>query len=79
MRHVTIELSEAQEAMLSRQVAEGEFASIEAGILALVDAQSHLWAKERLEELLLEGVRSPSLPWTPELLDDIRRAARVKR
>lgn len=78
MLHVTLQLSDAQEAMLSERQAAGEFASIDAYLTALIDAETRLSAQQRLEGLLLEGVRSLSRPWTPEMMDEIRRAARLK-
>lgn len=79
MRHVTINLSEAQEAQLSERIASGEFASLDDYVAALVVAETRERAQERLEELLMEGYDSPSLRWTPALMDEIRAAARLKR
>lgn len=79
MLHVTLQLSDAQEAMLSERQAAGEFVSIDAYLTALIEAETRLNAQQRLEGLLLEGVRSPSRPWTSEVMDEIRRAARLKR
>lgn len=75
MLNVTIHLSEAQEAMLSERVAAGEFASIDAYVAALIDAETAARAQARLDELLLEGLNSPELDWTPELLEEVRRDA----
>lgn len=79
MRHVTINLSEAQEAQLSERIAAGEFASLDDYVAALVVAETRKCAQERLEELSMEGLNSEELAWTPELMDDIRTAARLKR
>lgn len=79
MRHAKVELSESQEAQLSERLAAGEFADFDAYVAALIDAETRLRAQERLEELLLEGVRSPSVAWTPQVMDEIRRGAQLKR
>lgn len=79
MRHVTINLSEAQEAQLSERIAAGEFASLNDHVAALVGAETRERARGRLEELLMDGLNSEELAWTPELMDEIRGAARPKR
>lgn len=75
MGHVTIELSQAQEALLSRRLAEGEFASLDDYVRALVDSELRERAREQLEEQLLQGLRGERLDWTPQLLERIRRNA----
>ena len=75
MRHVTINLSEAQEAQLSQRIAAGEFASLDDYVAALVVAETRQRAQDRLEE----GYDSPRLRWTPRLMDEIKAAARLKR
>lgn len=76
MKHVTIELTDAQQARLEEFAAQDGHASVRDYVAALIDADARAKAQERLEEMLLEGLRSPSLAWTPELMDEIRRAAR---
>jgi Arc/MetJ-type ribon-helix-helix transcriptional regulator len=75
MKHVTIELSEREEALISQRLSEGEFASLDDYVRAVVAAELRERAQERLEEQLLEGVRSERRPWTPERLQEIRRNA----
>lgn len=77
MLHVTLQLSENQEAMLAERIAAGEFASLEDYVTALVDAETRAKAQERLEALLLEGLHSEELGWTPELREQIRRDAHL--
>lgn len=78
MKHVRIQLSDADGALIEERTVSGDFASIDDYVAALLDAQDDERRRERLEELLLEGVRSPSIPWTPEVRAEIRRAARSK-
>lgn len=75
MKHVSIPLSEPQQAFVDAQVAEGKFPDAEACVAAAVQAAAKAWARNRLETLLLEGYDSEELEWTPELMDEIRREA----
>lgn len=78
MKHVSITLSDGDQAFVDAQVAEGKFPDAEACVAAAVRAAKKVWAQERLEALLLEGLASPSRPWTRESMDEIRRAARAR-
>lgn len=75
MRHVTIQLSEAQEALLHQRLAHSAYDTVDDLLAALVEAELRVDAQDRLEALLLEGLKSERLPWTPERMEQIRRNA----
>lgn len=75
MKHVTITLTEPQQAFVESQIAEGKCPHAEACVAAAVQAAAKAWAQDKLEALLLEGLNSPTVPWTPESMDEIRREA----
>ena len=64
MKHVTIRLADAEGVVLEERTIEGEFASIDEYVRALVDAQGDTVARERFEALLLEGLEGESTEWT---------------
>jgi hypothetical protein len=45
-------------------------------LLSLVERDEHHDLRAELEKELLAGLDSPSLPWTPELRERIRRVGR---
>lgn len=59
------------------QVAEGRYSSVSEYVRDLIrkDEKAKAWLK--LEGLLLEGLEGEPTPWTPELMDDIRRRAKA--
>lgn len=75
MRHVTIQLSDAQEAMLSERLAHSDYASLDDFVTALLEQELRMDPQDRLEALLLEGLDGEEIEWTPALLDEIRREA----
>ena len=76
MKHVTVPLSDAQHAALAARVSQGDHASVEDYVAALVDAEARVRAQERLEELLIDGLASPATPWTQGSMEALRRKAR---
>jgi putative addiction module CopG family antidote len=66
---LTPELSE----FVEQQVAMGGFQEPSDYISALVEAKRTEVAREELEVLLEEGVNSPSRPFTPAVMDEIRQ------
>jgi Arc/MetJ-type ribon-helix-helix transcriptional regulator len=66
---LTPELSE----FVEQQVAVGGFQGPHDYILALVEEKRTEVAREELERLLEDGVNSPSRPFTPAVMDEIRR------
>lgn len=58
-------LSPDRAAFVEREVATGGYADANDYLGKLVDTA----AQRKLEQLLMEGVRSEELAWTPELLD----------
>lgn len=78
MKHVSISLSDAEQAFVDAQVAEGKYPNAETCVAALVRAGTRAWAQERFEALLMEGLASPGAPWTTTSMDEIRRAARAR-
>lgn len=78
MKHVSIQLSDADQAFIDAQVAEGRYPDAEACVAAAVQAAKKAWAQQRLEALLLEGLGGPSRPWTHESMDEIRQVARAR-
>lgn len=75
MKHVSISLSDAEQAIVEAQVAEGKYPDAETCVAAAVQETIKGWAQDRLEALLLEGFDSEELEWTPELMQEIRRDA----
>lgn len=75
MRHVTIQLSDAQEALLSERLAHSDYGSLDELVAGLLEAELIMNGQERLEQLLLDGLDSEELEWTPELFEGIRREA----
>jgi antitoxin ParD1/3/4 len=71
--HVTLPV-ESQE-FVEKQVATGAFATPEDYVKKLVEAERLRKAQDELEELILEGMRSPRVPLTPELWESMRRDA----
>ena len=78
MKHVSIPLSDAQHAALESGVAGGDYASVEEYVTALIDVEAQARAKARLEALLLEGLASPSIPWTRNSMEELRQRARAR-
>jgi hypothetical protein len=78
MKHATIPLSDEQHAVLAARVLEGDHASVEQYVTALVEANTRPRAQERLEELLLEGLASRTIPWTGGSMEALRRKARQR-
>ena len=75
MLHVTLQLTENQEAMLTERIAAGEFASLEDYVTALVDAETKAKAQERLEVLLLEGLEGEATEMSDDDWAELRRIA----
>ena len=74
MKHVTIRLADAAGVVLEERTIEGEFASIDDYVRALVDAQEDEAARERFEALLLEGLEGEATEWTDADWDKLRRS-----
>lgn len=66
-------LSAARAAFVEQEVEAGGYTNASEYLETLVDAA----AQQKLERLLMEGVRSEELAWTPELLQQIRRDANL--
>lgn len=73
MKHVSISLSDEHQAFVERQVEFGGHADASAFLATLVEARVR--GQSQLETLLLDGLDSEELEWTPELLDEIKRDA----
>lgn len=78
MKHVSIPLSEPQQAFVDAQVAEGKYPDAETCVAATVHAAAKEWARDKLEAMLLEGLESPGAPWTAGSMNEIRSAARAR-
>ena len=76
MDDIRISLSDSSKAFVDAQVAEGNYASVSECIDDALRAKAKADAQEKLEALLLEGLEGEDIAWTPELMDEIRRAAR---
>lgn len=75
MKHVTITLSDAQHAALEARVVDGVYASVTDYVAALVDAEARARAQDRLDELLLEGLRGEATAWTRDDAERLKRLA----
>lgn len=72
---MSVTLTPEIEAILQRKVNEGLYADAESALeraVALLDYQDKL---ERLRALIREGEEGESIPWTPELMDQLSREA----
>ena len=77
MDSLHLDLSPAHIAFLDEQVATGGYPDVGAYVATLIDAEARARAQEKLEALLLEGLNSPSSPWTDEDTARLKRIART--
>lgn len=67
------ELSPDRAAFVEHEASVQGFSNASAYVEKLVDAA----AQQKLEQLLLDGLNSDEVAWTPELLQQIRRDANL--
>ena len=79
MKHVSIPLSDAQHAILEARVSQGDYASVEDYVSALVDVEARARAQERLEEQLLSGLKGEATAWTRNDAERLKRLALTGR
>ncbi len=75
---MNISLPAPLKAFVEGQLAEGRYSSASEYVRDLIRADEKAKALAKLEALLLEGLASEKLPWTPETMDEIRRDARQR-
>ncbi|MDJ0733368.1 MAG: type II toxin-antitoxin system ParD family antitoxin [Nostocaceae cyanobacterium] len=79
MKSINISLPDGMRAYVEEQVAHGGYSTISEYFRELVRQDQKRKAKERLENLLLEGLNSGNAtPLTEQDWDDIRQAVRSK-
>jgi antitoxin ParD1/3/4 len=76
MEDMNISLPSSQQAYVEDQVASGNYPSVSEFVAELIHADQRAKAQAKLEDLLLEGLASEEIPWSPEVMEDIRREAR---
>ena len=79
MDDLNISLPASQQAFVEDQVTDGHYPSVSDYLSDLVRADQRAKAQEKLEALLLEGLEGEDIDWTPNLLNEIRREARIPR
>lgn len=75
MKHVTIRLADAQGVVLEERTVEGEFATIDDYVAAMVQADGDERARERFEALLLEGLEGEAKEMTDADWEELRGIA----
>ena len=66
MTTLQIAIPDDVDEFLQSQVEQGAYQDTEDYVRHLIDEARESAAKQRLEELLLEGLRTPAEPWTSE-------------
>jgi antitoxin ParD1/3/4 len=72
---LNISLPEGLKAFVKEQVAEGRYSIPSDYVRDLIRSGQKRLAKERLDQLLLEGMETPAEEVTPEYLEKLRRDA----
>jgi antitoxin ParD1/3/4 len=72
---LNISLPEGLKAFVKEQVAEGRYSIPSDYVRDLIRSDQKRLAKERLDQLLLEGMETPAEKVTPEYLEKLRRDA----
>ena len=75
MQSMNISLPDPLKAFVDGQVAEGRYSSVSEYVRELIRADEKRKAEQRLEALLLEGLRGEETPLSPDAWRDIRSAA----
>ena len=73
---MTVSLPDRLKEFVEKRVASGEFPSAEAYLGSLVDADRLREERDRLDDMLLEGLNSPNQPMTSEDWNSLRRRIR---
>lgn len=77
MERITITITEEMKGYIDSQINGGQYGNVSEYFRDLIRHQQETKAKELLEELLLEGIRSgESQPWTQETLKNLKAAVR---
>ncbi len=72
-----IQLTPQAEAIIREKVTSGLYADPETAITTAVQLlEEHDRRVQRLREAIAEGEEGEALPWTPELMDQLRREAK---
>jgi len=78
MATMNISLPDSLREYVEGQVCEGGYSTASEYFRELVRADQKRKARERIEELLMEGLNSPAREMTPSDWDEIRREVRAK-
>jgi antitoxin ParD1/3/4 len=78
METMNISLPEPMKAFVDSQIAAGRYSSVSEYVRDLIRDDERRKAEERLEALLLEGLRSEKTKLTRQDFDDIRREAMAR-
>jgi antitoxin ParD1/3/4 len=73
---LNVSLPEGLKAFVKEQVAEGRYSTPSDYVRELIRSDQKRQAKERLDQLLLEGLDSPAEEVSPEYLEELRRDVR---
>ena len=75
MEGLHISLSDRQQAFVDEQVATGDYSDAADYVAALIEAEAKARAQEKLEALLLEGLKEEAEEWTEADWDELRSLA----
>ena len=73
---LNVSLPEGLKAFVKDRVAEGRYSTPSDYVRELIRSDQKRQAKERLDQLLLEGLETPAEEVSPEYLEDLRRDVR---
>jgi antitoxin ParD1/3/4 len=79
MASLNISLPERLKAFVDGRIAGGAFKDVSEYLAALVHADARSTARDRLDELLVEGIESPEEPWDEATREAIREDAKAHR
>ena len=73
---LNVSLPEGLKAFVKERVAEGRYSTPSDYVRELIRSDQKRQAKERLDQLLLEGLETPAEEVSPEYLEELRRDVR---
>ena len=71
MTNMNVSLPETLKEYVENQVAQGGYGTVSEYLRELIREDKKRKAEEHLEALLLEGLNSDPIPYTPQLLEEI--------
>jgi hypothetical protein len=71
-----ISLPDAAKPLVAKQMAKAGYDDAGEYVMSLIERDERRSFQEEVEQMLLEAVDSPSIPWTPQLKEEILRLGR---